>query len=464
MIVYKMLNLFLHHRDLRIVDNTAMIEQLRHEKTCTPLFIFPPEQIDPVKNEYFSMNAVEFMIESLHELSDDIKKEMGGEGGLAFFHGDTLAVLADIHARIGICSLAWNIDYTPYAKRRDTLLRDFCKEKGIRLYEKEDYLLYDIVEGQTCKASDGTPYLVFTPFRNHCQTNLRVRKCDPFSTFSFFNATASLKKCKGYMPEKKINKFYKENPDIHVRGGRKRGLDILKNMSHFSNYDTRRDFFDYTTTSLSAYNHFSPISIREVYWTVHKKLGASSGILNELHWRDFYANITHFFPRVLQGQISNKPNLPFKEKYTHFPWEKNDAWFRMWCEGKTGYPLVDACMRQLNETGYMHNRGRMIVSMFLTKTMLLDFRLGEKYFARHLVDYSPMQNSGGWMWSSSMGTDSVPYFRTMNYITQAKKYDADKTYVNTWLPEGEKEAPMVDQKKQRDKMFTLFKGDYSQKR
>jgi deoxyribodipyrimidine photo-lyase len=286
----------------------------------------------------------------------------------------------------------------------------------------------------------------------------KIREVDTFSNFIFLKNT-NLEKCNEYIPISKVSTFYKINKNIHVNGGRSLGLKILQKINNFKNYDECRNYFNYSTTSLSAYNHFTVISIREVYYAVVKKLGIKSGIINELHWRDFYSNITHFYPRVLQGQLKKKgiDNIPFKEKYEKLEWDKNDKWFKAWCNGETGYPLVDASMNQLNITGYMHNRGRMIVSMFLTKSMLLDFRLGEKYFAQKLVDYSPMQNSGGWMWSSSMGTDSVPYFRTMNYITQAEKYDKDEYYVKKWNNKKKNIPQILDQKEQRIKMFQLFK-------
>jgi len=424
------MNLFLHHRDLRITDNTTLIYQFQHEKDVTPIFIFPPEQIDSKKNKYFSNNSVQFMIESLCELSDEIKKK---DGEMYFFQGDTMDVIKDIHKKIGIKSLGWNIDYTPYAKRRDQLLREYCKKIGITFYEKEDYLLYDILEGATLK-KDGKPYLVFTPFKNHCMQNLEVRKINSFSKF-IFRKNTELTKIKGNLTVNQIHTFYKNNPDIHVHGGRSKGLAILKNIGKFKDYDQKRNFLTYQTTSLSAYNHFTCVSIREVYHATVAKLGVGSGIINELHWRDFYSGICHFFPRVLEGQVSKGGNKCFLEKYEKLKWIWNKDWFDAWCDGKTGFPIVDAAMRQMNTTGFMHNRGRMITSIFLFKFLHIDFRFGEKYFAHKLVDYSPMQNSGGHQWSGSIGSNSQPYYRYFNFFLQAEKYDPNCEYIKKWIPE-----------------------------
>lgn len=471
------MNIFLHHRDLRLVDNTTLIHQSEKEKNVTPLFIFPPEQIDPKKNKYFSNNSVQFMIESLHELSSDIKKK-GGE--LYFFQGDTLTIIQEIHKKVKINSLGWNIDYTPYAKRRDGLLRDYCKKEGITVYEKEDYLLYDILGGATLK-KDRKPYLVFTPFKNHCMKTLQVRKVNSYSKF-LFRKDSSLLKINGNINETYIDKFYENNPEIHVHGGRSKGLAILKNIGKFKDYDQKRNFLTYQTTSLSAYNHFTCVSIREVYYATLGKLGIGSGIINELHWRDFYSGICHFFPRVLEGQIGKGGNKCFLEKYEKLKWQWNKEWFEKWCDGTTGFPIVDAIMNQLNTTGYIGNRSRMITAFFLCKTMLIDFRMGELYFSKKLVDTCPINNGQGWSWSSSCGTDSVPYFRTMNYKTQLQKFDKNCVYIKKWLPQlinipnehlinWEKHCDFwIDEKKiryykpilnpdiQRKKMFEMFKN------
>ena len=431
------MNIFLFHRDLRIQDNTALIYQLQELKEeIIPIFIFSPEQINQENNKYFSHNCVQFMIESLHELSESIKAK---KGKLYFFKGDTIEVLKSLHKKNTINSIAYNIDYTPYALKRDTSIKEWCETEEITCLEKEDYLLYDILEGQTKKA-DNTPYLVFTPFRNHCYSNLEVRKVLKFNKYKF-KKEKSLEKNKYYIDgdgdgdsDSELNNFYIDNPQINVHGGRKNGLNILKTIKKFKDYNNERDSLTYKTTFLGGYLKFGTISIREAYYTIGKILGFKCGLINELHWRDFYANITYEFPRVLQGQVKGT-NKSFKEKYDNIKWSYDKKIFDKWCKGETGYPIIDSAMRQLNITGYMHNRCRMIVASFLGKDLHIDWKWGEKYFAQQLIDYDPNSNSGGWQWANSNGTDAQPYFRIFNPWTQAKKFDPQCEYIKQWLPE-----------------------------
>ena len=423
------MHIFLFHRDLRIQDNTSLINLIKEKGSIIPIFIFPPEQIDEDKNKYFSNNTVQFMIESLHELSDNIKDN---KGKLYFFKGDTLEVLKNIHKKIGIESISYNIDYTPYSRKRDKDIREWCNKEEVECIEKEDYLLYDILDGQTKKA-DGNPYLVFTPFRNHCYANLKVNQINKFNKFTF-QKEKELEKIKYNISEDEIDEFYIENPKINVNGGRKLGLAILKNIKKFKDYSKDRDILTYKTTFLGAYLKFGTISIREAYFSIGKSTGFKSGLINELHWRDFYANIIYEFPRVLQGQLKGD-NKSFKEDYDKVKWSYDKKLFEKWCEGETGYPVIDAAMKQLNETGYMHNRCRMIVASFLTKDLHIDWRWGEKYFATKLIDYDPMSNSGGWQWATGNGTDAQPYFRIFNPWTQTEKFDPDCEYIKQWLPE-----------------------------
>jgi deoxyribodipyrimidine photo-lyase len=423
------MNIFLFHRDLRIQDNTTLIHQIKEMQTVVPIFIFPPEQIDPKKNDYFSNNSVQFMIESLHELADEIQKK-GGK--MYFFKGETMKVLKRLNKENIIESIGFNIDYTPYARKRDKEIKEWCEKKNIICYMKEDYPLYDILNGQTKKA-DGTPYLVFTPFRNYCMKNLEVRKVDKFSKFKF-TKSKELENIKYNISETEIDNFYEPNDNINVHGGRSNGLKILKNIANFKDYQNKRDLLTYKTTFLGAHNHFSTVSIREEYYAMLDKLGKQSGLINELHWRDFYMNITWEFPHVLKGQVSGK-NQSYKLEYDKIQWLNNNKWFEAWCDGETGFPIVDAAMRQLNATGFMHNRCRMVVSSFLTKDMHIDWRKGEMYFASKLVDYDPIANSGGWLWSTGNGTDAQPYFRIFNPWSQQVKFDENCDYIKKWLPE-----------------------------
>jgi deoxyribodipyrimidine photo-lyase len=422
------MHIFLFHRDLRLIDNTTLIYQIKQTKNITPIFIFPPEQINPKKNKYFSNNSVQFMIESLYELHTAIKDK---NGEMYFFEGNNIDVLKAIHEKEIIESIGFNIDYTPYALKRDNEIKEWCLKNKIDIYTQEDYVLYDILDGQTKNQTTHNAYLVFTPFKKYCLQNLNVRPVDKFNSFNFHKVN-SLKNIKYNI--KDIDKFYKNNPNISCHGGRTNGLQILKKIENWKDYTVKRDFLTYKTTKLGAHNHFSTVSIREVYYKVLDVLGKNNGIINELHWRDFYVNITYYFPHILEGQIKNK-NKSFKKKYDKIKWSYNKKMFNAWCTGTTGFPLIDAAMTQLNTTGFMHNRARMCVASFLTKDLLIDWRLGEQYFATKLTDYDPMSNSGGWQWSSSVGTDAQPYYRIFNIWTQAQKYDKNCDYIKFWLPQ-----------------------------
>ena len=423
------MHIFLFHRDLRLNDNTTLIEQLKKYEKIVPIFIFTPEQIDKNKNKYFSNNSVQFMIESLHELSDQIKAH---NGQFYFFKGATMDVLKNIQKEHKIESIAFNFDYTPYAITRDTAIKEWCSNNKIDCIVHEDYVLHDILNNTT-KKDDGTPYQMFTPFKQHLQKTLKIRPINNFRGFKF-EKIIKLSNNIYRIEESKLDDFYIPNKHINVHGGRFNGLKILKNINKFNEYDKKRNFLTYETTFLSAYNHFSTVSIREVYFAVANKFTINHGIINELYWRDFYVNITYFFPHILNGQIRGN-NRAFRKKYDSIPWSSSKVVFDKWCKGQTGFPIIDAAQNQLNTTGFMHNRTRMCTAMFLTKDLHISWIEGEKYFAKQLVDYSPMQNNGGWQWAASTGTDAQPYFRIFNPWTQTKNYDNECEYIKTWIPE-----------------------------
>ena len=415
-----MANIFIFHRDIRLFDNTALIKQIKTYGSIVPIFIFTSEQINPSINKYFSNNSVQFMIESLTDLNNNIKKY---NGKIYFYEtSDIISLLTKLNKLHKINSIGFNLDYTPYAIKRDNDIINFAQLNNINIITAEDIVLYNIIEGETKNKNNNNPYIVFTPFKNHCLKNLQVRKPDKFNKFKF------IKISEYNFDINNINNYYKENPYINIHGGRKNGLKILSNINNFNNYNKERDTLTYKTTFLSAHLHFCTLSIREVYYKIINILGSENNLINELHWRDFYMNITYYFPKVLKG-------CSFKEKYDNIKWDNNNILLEKWKNAQTGFPIIDAAMRQLNKTGYMHNRCRMIVASFLTKDLHIDWRLGEKYFANNLIDYSPMQNNGGWQWASSSGCDSQPYFRIFNPWTQSKKYDIDCKYIKFWIPE-----------------------------
>ncbi len=403
--------IFIFRRDLRLVDNTTLNKIRNSYKgiKILPIFIFKKDQIDKTKNSYYSSNSVQFLFESLDELPE-----------LNYYYTDNdLTVLTSLKLKYksSLKVIGFNKDYTPYARKRDSEIEQWCKTNNITLIAEEDYTLHKI--GEITK-DDKKIYLKYTPFYRKA-----IIKKPP--AIDSKNITLDLIKD---TQAKTLNDFNflrpKANMNIKVNGGRKRALEILKKLkeNYFKNYDDEREFpFLDKTTKLSAYIKFGCVSIREIYFS----LPVQHGIIRELLWHDFYANITFFFPHI----FGNAYNL----KYSNIKWDNNDTYFNKWKEGKTGYPLVDASMRQLNETGWMHNRCRMIVASFLTKNLFIDWRKGEHYFATHLVDYDPSSNNGGWQWCASTGTDSQPYFRIFSPMAQLQKFDKDCLFVKKWLPE-----------------------------
>jgi deoxyribodipyrimidine photo-lyase len=403
------INIFIFRRDLRVQDNLAL--NAIKGKNIYPLFIFNPKQIYAKNNSYYSNNAVQFMIESLEDLEKRIH--------INYFEGDDIKVLENLMKKYKIKSVSFNKDYTPFAIKRDKAITDWCKKNNIDTIVAEDYTLFNM--GTIVNGSQ-KPYQVFTPFYRACE-KLKAKIEKP--------AKAKILDVVHDIKDFNKRKYFVENKDIMIRGGRTEGLKRLKNS--MKTYSKSRDYpaLD-STTKLSAYIKFGCISIREVYWNY----SGNKALQRELIWREFYANIMYHFPHIIGNS--------FKKKYDRVRWTNNKTWFKAWCEGKTGYALVDAGMRQLNKTGWMHNRVRMIVAMFLTKDLLIDWRWGEKYFATKLVDYDPASNNGGWQWSASTGTDAQPYFRIFNPDLQIKKWDKDYEYIKKWNPGYKDITPIVD--------------------
>jgi deoxyribodipyrimidine photo-lyase len=302
-------------------------------------------------------------------------------------------------------------------------------------------MLYDILDGQTLK-DDGSSYQIFTPYFKNCIKKLKVREPDPYNKFNFI-VPKGIKQNEYYYDFKNSKEFYVPNENISVVGGRKNALKILKNIDKFKNYDKCRNILKYRTSMLSAYNHFSTVSIREVYWAIASVLGKKSGLITELHWRQFYYEMGYRFPISLRGQISDKKNLAVIPEYNKIKWSYSEEKFIRWCQGNTGIPVVDACMRQLNISGYMVNRGRMIVASMGLKNLHLDWRDCERYFATKLVDYDAIVNNESWIWILGGSRWSQEWFRVFNPWTQAQKFDPNCEYIKHWLPEL-KDVPNED--------------------
>ncbi|MBM3201833.1 MAG: deoxyribodipyrimidine photo-lyase [Chlamydiae bacterium] len=405
--------LFIFRRDLRIHDNTALLYALENAKEVVPVFIFTPEQIE--HNPYRSDFCLQFMLDSLHDLEEDLKEH----GGRLFYFYDTPEhAISKAIDKLGIDLVVVNKDYTPYSIHRDKTIEKVCREKKVVFKSFDDILLQ--APEKLLKANK-EPYTVFTPYyKNGMKYEVDLPRVNRHKnyykhTIDFAKDSSIFDKV---LPQKKQT----------FKGGRKEALKILKRIQDFALYDKERDFpFIEGTTHLSAHLKFTTVSAREVYHCVKKSLGEGHGLIRSLYWRDFFSSIALHFPHVFKGA--------FQEKFDKIEWEDHKSYFKHWCEGTTGFPIVDAGMRELNQTGYMHNRVRMIVASFLVKDLHIDWRKGEKYFAQHLVDYDPCVNNGNWQWSASTGCDAQPYFRIFNPWSQQIKFDPDCKYIKKWVLE-----------------------------
>jgi deoxyribodipyrimidine photo-lyase len=407
--------LFIFRRDLRLEDNLGLLKALEESQEVIPLFIFDDRQIDTTKNDFFSAPAFYFMINSLMELDSDLRNR-GSQ--LYVTHGQPEAVVEHLIEHDDIDSVYVNKDYTPFSRKRDGDINDVCEKHQITLERCDDIALSPI---ETIRTGEDNVYTVYTPFmKKAIQNEVAEPRKNNFHNFFSGTLNTDTVTLTEYQPP--------ANSHYILQGGREEGLGILNNNQYLHQYKDRRNVpADTTGTSkLSAHHKFGTISIRESFHSAKAHSGIGSHFISELYWRDFYLYISYHFPIVFK-----KSFLPWAK---HIEWINDQDQFTAWCEGRTGVPMVDAGMRELNTTGWMHNRSRMIVASYLTKNLLINWQWGEKYFAQKLIDYDPSQNNGGWQWSASTGADPRP-LRIFNPYTQAVNYDGDAVYIKRWIPE-----------------------------
>lgn len=451
-------SIFIFRRDFRLIDNLGLIKLSQLSDSIIPIFIFTPTQIDD--NSYKSNNCIQFMIESLDDLSLDIQKN---NGKLYYFYGHPDIIIKNLitKSNLNIDCVAVNMDYTPYSIQRDDKIKNICNLYNVDFLSFEDILLNPV---KSILTGADNVYQKFTPYFR-AASKIKINNPIKKKFNNFYNHSINLEY------RNNIHDFYVPNDLIAVHGGRRNALKILKNIKNFKNYNSSRNFLNLNTTKLSAYIKFGCVSIREVYHTFLKKLGSNNDLIKQLYWRDFYYNIAFEFPYVF-----NK-NSNLKEQYNNIKWLSNTKLFNKWKNGQTGFPVVDAAMTELNTTGFMHNRGRLIVSNFLIKLLGINWEKGEHYFATQLVDYDPCVNNGNWQWSAGSGADSQPYFRTFNPWTQLEKFDKNCLYIKKWLPQFsdippidilnwdnsfhkydiDYPKPIIDYKLQRSKIIDLYK-------
>jgi len=458
--------LFIFHRDFRLTDNIGLLNACSQCKELYLCFIFTPDQVGK-SNSYRSQNAIQFMIESLEELSQEIKKQ-GGEL-LIFYDKQAKVIEQFIQTQTPIQAVFFNKDYTPYAVERDNETAELCKKNNIDCNMFSDYYLLE--PGTITTGSGKDVYKKYTPFYD-AVINIKIDKPmrEPIR-----NILKNTRKMENLIPLKNAYKLFikdKPNPTILVNGGRSEALKKLKSaLTEQKEYDETRDYFINNTTFLSSYIKFGCVSIREVYYAFKEKFGLRHGLIRELLWREFFAHILYAYPETMVSSY----------KYKDINWRNSKIDYEKWCNGETGFPTIDAFMRQMNQTGFMHNRGRMAVANFLTKTLLMDWRMGAKYFAQKLTDYDVASNQGNWQSVASTGVYSGAYFRDMNPWIQSKKFDKDAEFIKKWIPELENveprdihkwdvvcrepkykdvkyNKPIVDYSEQKEKMLALYKG------
>lgn len=438
------INIFWFRRDLRLQDNAGLYHALKSDNPVLPIFIFDKKILDYLED------PDDARVTFLHDTLTELKAELEALGSTLFvFYGNPIDAFKKMTAEYSIKKVFTNHDYEPYPLQRDKEVKEFLNAQNIDFQTFKDHVIFEYNE---VTKDDGKPYTVFTPYSRKWKAKLDSRLIDyNGQKISFF--------LEPYPTEKYFQNFYKVKnslsiPTLESMNFKRSSISIPSKKvarSVVMNYDKTRNFpaLAHGTTRLGIHYRFGTISIRS------KALAAISlneTYLNELIWRDFYSQILQHFPHIAEGKA-------FRPEYDRIAWRDDEVAFQKWCEGKTGYPIVDAGMRELNATGYMHNRVRMIVSSFLTKHLLLDWRLGEAYFAKHLLDFDFTSNNGGWQWASGSGTDAAPYFRIFNPTEQQKKFDSEFKYIRQWVPEygtPQYPQPIVDHKEARERCLRVY--------
>jgi deoxyribodipyrimidine photo-lyase len=423
-------SIFWHRRDLRIDDNAGLYHALRSPFPVQPIFIFDSSILEKLPK---ADKRVEFIHRSLANLE---KSYQARGASLKIYHGNPVELWPSIVDEWNAKAVFTNHDYEPYALQRDQCVADFLQGKGITFKTYKDQCIF---EKEEVLKDDGKPYTVFTPYSRKWKAKLDGFYVKPYPSLTYL---ANLHQ-QAPLPF----------PSLAGIGFEPTGMGELKyDISDLllQRYGEYRDFpFLPGTSRISIHLRFGTVSIRQLTFLAWQK---SEVWLNELIWRDFYMMILWHFPHVVTHA--------FKPAYERIQWRNNTAEFEKWCQGQTGYPIVDAGMRQLNETGFMHNRVRMIVASFLTKHLLIDWRWGEAYFAEKLLDFELSSNNGGWQWAASSGCDAAPYFRIFNPEEQTKKFDSEGRYIRKWVKEVDELSyprPIVDHKFARERALRTYK-------
>lgn len=429
MVENQKINLFWFRRDLRLEDNTGLFYALQDASPVLPIFIFDSDILDLLEDKK------DPRLEFIHQSVTTLHLQLSSLGSTILVkQGKPLDVFKQLFKEYSIASVFTNRDYEPYALKRDLEIENFLKELGVSLNTFKDHVIF---EKREILNDSGEPYKVFTPFSRKWKGRLSVTELEDFTQIN---------------PNFRAHKS-SPIPSIEDLGFQKSEITLpspIANLEIIKKYDQIRNFPSIEGTSrLGIHLRHGTLSIRKIVKlaSVHNETW-----LNELIWREFYIMILSNFPHVV--------DKAFKPAYNHIPWRNEPEEFAKWCNGETGFQIVDAGMRQLNQTGFMHNRVRMVVASFLTKHLLIDWRWGEAYFAKKLLDFELASNNGGWQWAAGTGTDAQPYFRVFNPDSQTEKFDKDLKYIKQWVPEWgtpQYPKPMVDHKIARERAIATYK-------
>lgn len=425
------LTLFWFRRDLRVQDNVGLFHALEQSEQVLPVFIFDQSILQKLPKKDA---RVELILQALGYINDAMK---GNQCTVGMYHGVPKAILKDLIDRYPIDRVVTNRDYEPYARERDQEIEEFLATRGISFETCKDQVIF---EKDEITKDDGKPYVVYTPYSR--------------KWLKFYEESHPKK----YPSENLLNKLYPEiQPTLTLEDLGFEPQDHDTPKFRFDDvvidaYEDTRNFPALDQTSrLGPYLRFGLVSVRELVQKAANR--PNNTFLKELVWREFFMQILWHFPHT--------KDQSFKVQYDRIPWRNNEDEFKKWCAGETGYPLVDAGMKQLNQTGFMHNRVRMLVGSFLCKHLLIDWRWGEAYFAEKLLDYEMASNIGNWQWVAGSGVDAAPYFRIFNPTEQIKKFDKQHAYIQKWVPNYQElnyPKPVVEHKMARERCLSVYKS------
>ena len=428
------ISVFWFRRDLRLDDNVGFLEALKAQHPVMPIFIFDSEILDKLPKKDA---RVTFIYETLQKMRKELQEKHNSS--IAFYHGKPKAVYEGLMAEYNIENVYTNHDYESYAKERDEEIKDLLDKNNIGFKTFKDQVIFE--KSEVVK-NDGDPYIVYTPYKNKWKEHFDA---DDHLNIHYTSQYLSNLIEHSRLPNLTLSDMGFETSSLKVP-------DYCVTPTLVQNYEDTRNFpaKENGTSKLGPHLRFGTVSVRKM---MKKAIAEKNEVFwSELIWREFFMQILWHYPHTVDEA--------FRKKYDRIEWRNDESDFEKWKKGETGFKLVDAGMRELNESGYMHNRVRMLVASFLCKHLLIDWRWGETYFAEKLLDYEMSSNVGNWQWAAGSGVDAAPYFRIFNPMTQVDKFDKEKKYISKWVPEHDTDtypSKMVDHKEARERCLKRYK-------